>query len=63
MECVDLLFKTIGIITTSSDFCGEEVYPSLFRNTLLRKPVSYETQSMNALYRSVGWFQYYKSFY
>ena len=35
MDCVGLLFKTIGIITISSDFCGKKVCSSLFRNTLL----------------------------
>ena len=35
MDCVGLLFKTIVIITISSDFCGKKVYSSLFRNTLL----------------------------
>ena len=63
MDCLDLLFNAIGIITMSFDFCGKKVYSSLFRNTLLEKPVSYRTQSVDAVYRSVGWFQYYKSFY
>ena len=62
MDCVDLLFKTIGIIATLISV-EKRVYSSLFRNTLQQKPVSYRTQSMDALYRSVGWFQYYKSFY